>query len=210
MAEPVPSTSDRDTEFARVALPLLPVVARVAQALTKDAADTEDLVQDTFLKAYRHWNTFVPGSDCRRWLSAICRNTFYAQRARERWVTAVGDDLELETFAAVSLHKLARDRGVEDMFSRLDLAPAIQTAIDKLEPTHRDVVRLVDVEDLRYEEAADVLGIPIGTVRSRLYRARRQLQQELVQYAIDAGFRAASAPSQSAIPSDSRTTHAKS
>ncbi|MEP6730153.1 MAG: sigma-70 family RNA polymerase sigma factor [bacterium] len=182
----------RDVEFARVALPLLPVVARVAQALTRDAVDAEDLVQETYLKAYRHWNTFDAGSDCRRWLSAICRNTFFAQRSRQRWVTAVGDDQELETFAAVRLHALARDRGVEDMFDRLDLAPAIQKAIDTLEPPFRDVVRLVDVEDLRYEEAADVLRIPIGTVRSRLYRARRVLQQMLVQFAIDAGFSSAS------------------
>jgi RNA polymerase sigma-70 factor (ECF subfamily) len=205
MAEPVQQPADRDTEFARVALPLLPVIARVAQALTHDAVDAEDLVQDTYLKAFRHWNTFVPGSDARRWLSAIARNTFFGQRARERWVTAVGDDHELETFAAVDLHKLARDRGVEDMFSRLDLAPAIHAAIDALEPPYRDVVRLVDVEDLRYEEAADVLGIPIGTVRSRLYRARRQLQEKLVQYAIDAGFDATSAN-----PSDPRATHARS
>ncbi len=188
MADTADPDPTRDAEFARVALPLLPVVARVAQALTRDAVDAEDLVQDTFLKAYRHWNTFVPGSDCRRWLAAICRNTFYAQRARQRWVTAVGDDLELETFAAVSLHKMARERGVEDMFARLDLAPAIQQASDALEPNFRAVVRLVDVEDLRYEEAAEVLGIPIGTVRSRLYRARRQLQESLLDYAADAGF----------------------
>ncbi len=210
---------DRDVEFARVALPLLPVVARVAQALTHDASDADDLVQDTFLKAYRHWNTFVPGSDVRRWLSAIARNTFFAQRARERWVTAVGDDHELETFAAVSLHKLARERGVEDMFGRLDLAPAITAAIDDLEPAYRDVVRLVDVEDLKYDEAADVLGIPIGTVRSRLYRARRMLQQTLVQYAIDAGFRVADAVvptgARSATegpalpPPDTQATHAE-
>jgi RNA polymerase sigma-70 factor (ECF subfamily) len=207
MADPV----HRDAEFARVALPLLPVVARVAQALTRDAVDAEDLVQETYLKAYRHWHTFEPGSDCRRWLSAICRNTFFAQRARQRWVTAVGDDLELETFAAVSVHKLARDRGVEDMFARLDLAPAILLAIDALDPPFRDVVRLVDVEDLRYEEAADVLAIPVGTVRSRLYRARRQLQETLLHYAIDAGFSGASIPSRSTHQTQPRTTtHAES
>lgn len=207
MAEP---QSDRDTAFAAVALPLLPAIARVAQALTHDPADADDLVQETFLKAYRHWNTFVPGSDARRWLSAITRNTFFAQRARERWVTAVGDDHELETFAAVNLHMLARESGLEDMFGRLDLAPAIQIAIDALEPQYRDVVRLVDVEGLKYDEAADVLGIPIGTVRSRLYRARRQLQQQLVQYAIDAGFKGVSAPPPNASSSASTATHAKS
>lgn len=184
----------RDADFARIALPLLPAVARVAQALTRDIADADDLVQDTFLKAFRHWGTFVPGSDCRRWLSAICRNTFLAQRKRERWVTAVGDDMELETFAAVSLHKMAVDRGVADVFSRLDLAPALRHAIDALDPVFGDVVRLVDVQEYRYEEAAECLGIPVGTVRSRLYRARRQLQQSLVQFAVDAGFDGAVAP----------------
>ena len=190
----------RDAEFARIALPLLPAVARVANALTHDSADADDLVQDTFLKAFRHWNTFDRDSDCRRWLSAICRNTFFAQRARQRWVTAVGDDHELETFAAVDLHKLARDKGVEDMFARLDLAPAIQRAIEALEPLFRDVVRLVDVQELRYEEAADVLGVPVGTVRSRLYRARRQLQQSLLDYAIDAGYESVSKPDTTTLP----------
>ncbi len=178
----------RDAEFARVALPLLPTIARVAGSLARDRADADDLLQETFLKAFRHWHTFVPGSDCKRWLSAICRNTFFAQRARERWVTAVGDDMELETFAAVHLHKLARDRGVEDVFARLDVGPAIREAIDALDAPFRDVVLLVDVDEFRYEEAAEVLGIPVGTVRSRLYRARRQLQQALVDYALDAGF----------------------
>ena len=179
---------ERDAEFARLALPLMPTVARVAAALTHDPADTQDLVQDTYLKAYRHWHTFVPGSDCRRWLAAICRNTFFAQRTRRRWVTPVGDDLELETYAAVQLHKLARDQGVEDMFARMDLAPAIHRAIAALPENFRAVVQLVDVDDFRYEEAAEILGIPIGTVRSRLYRARRELQAALLTWAADAGL----------------------
>ncbi|MEP6618146.1 MAG: sigma-70 family RNA polymerase sigma factor [bacterium] len=201
--------ASRDLEFATVALPLLPAVARVAQALTRDAVDAEDLVQDTFLKAFRHWHTFVPGSDCRRWLSAICRNTFFAQRARERWVTAVGDDMELETFAAVKLHALARDSGVEDMFARLDLAPALNEAIAALDPIFGDVVRLVDVQDLRYEEAADALGIPVGTVRSRLYRARRQLQEALVRFAVDAGFNDGANPPDSTPHPTLGDAHAK-
>ena len=202
--------TDRDAEFARVALPLLPAVARVANALTRNAADADDLVQETYLRAFRHWGTFDQSSDCKRWLSAICRNTYFAQHARQRWVTAVGDDHELETLAAVNLHKLAREKGVEDMFARLDLAPAIQRAIEDLEPLYRDVVRLVDVQELRYEEAADALGVPVGTVRSRLYRARRQLQQALVQYAVDAGFVPATEPLASTLPSTSGVPYAKS
>lgn len=203
MTDPGHSNPDRDADFARIALPLLPAVARVANALTRDSADADDLVQETYLKAFRHWSTFDQASDCRRWLSAICRNTFFAQRARQRWVTAVGDDHELETFAAVNLHKLARERGIEDMFARLDLAPAIRRAIDDLEPLFRDVVQLVDVQELRYEEAADVLGVPVGTVRSRLYRARRHLQQALMDFAIDANYQSVAAPRPSHLPSSS-------
>jgi RNA polymerase sigma-70 factor, ECF subfamily len=196
----------RDEEFARLAIPLLPDVARMARALTRDAVNAQDLVQDTYLKAYRHWNTFQTGADCRRWLGAICRNTFFAQRARERWVTAVGDDHELETFAAVQVHKLAREQGVEDMFGRLDLAPAIRDAVGRLEPAFRDVVELVDLGELQYGEAAQLLGIPVGTVRSRLYRARRQLQQSLLAYALDAGFQPATAPGS---PADAAQTLAR-
>ncbi len=199
---------ERDAEFARLALPLLPDVARVARALTRDAANAEDLVQDTFLKAYRHWDTFQPDGDCRRWLGAICRNTWFAQQARERWVTAVGDDQELETFAAVQVHKLAREQGVEEMFGRLDLAPAIRAAVERLEPSYRDVVRLVDLGELQYDEAARTLGIPVGTVRSRLYRARRQLQQELLAFATDAGFDAVR-PTRSPLPTGGER-HARS
>ena len=194
MSRDTDTHANRDAEFARIALPLLPAVVRVARALTHDTADADDLVQDTFLKAFRHWGTFDQAGDCRRWLSAICRNSFFANRSRQRWLTTVGDDQELETFAAVSLHKLAREKGVEDMFARLDLAPAIRRAIASLDLVFREVVQLVDVEELRYEEAADVLEIPIGTVRSRLYRARRLLQAALVDYASDAGYANVAAP----------------
>ena len=209
--QPLPTSPDavRDAEFARIALPLLPVVARLSYSLTRVSADADDLVQETYLKAFRYWNTFDQTGDCRRWLYAICRNTFLAQRKRPHFVTAVGDDLELETFAAVSIHKLAREKNVEDIFSRLDLAPAIQRAIDSLEPVFRDTVTLVDVQDLKYEEAAELLGVPVGTVRSRLYRARRLLQQALVDYALDAGYPSASAPSPSNVPATSGVVNAK-
>ena len=180
--------SARDAEFAKVALPEMAAVTRVARALTRDSADAEDLVQDTYLRAFRHWDTFEPGSDCKRWLSTICRNAHYGKESRKKFITAVGDDHELETFAAVDLHKLARERGLDDLFNRLELGPAIAKAIQGLEPAHRDVVNAVDVKGLRYEEAAEELAIPIGTVRSRLYRARRQLQKELIEHAIDLGL----------------------
>jgi len=74
------------------------------------------------------------------------------------------------------------------MYSRLDLGPAIQKAIAQLDPNFRDVVVLSDVEGFSYEQIAEMLGVPLGTVRSRLFRARRQLQESLMVYALDAGF----------------------
>lgn len=183
-----PLGAQHDDVFAGLALEQLPAIFRIALALTRDRVDAEDLVQETYVRAFQHWTTFTPGSDCRRWLGAICRHTYFAQHTRARWVTAVGDDLELETFAAIHVHKTARDHGLDDVFTRVDLGPAIRTAIEALPSVFREVVQLIDVEDLTYEETASSLGIPVGTVRSRLYRARRQLQERLIEFARDAGF----------------------
>src|SRR5689334_9175697 len=187
--------NERDETFAAIALPHLSTIARVATALTGDAADTEDLVQETFLRAYRHWHTFQPGSDCKSWLATICRHTFAELRRRENRSVAV-DDQELESLAAARVHNTARAKGVDDMFARLDLGPAIANAIRALEPHYRDVVLLVDVDGFSYDEVATSLDIPVGTVRSRLYRARRQLQEALLDYAVDAGY----APSSYTLP----------
>jgi RNA polymerase sigma-70 factor (ECF subfamily) len=202
MTQPIQSASggmakdSRDRDFANAALPHLPALGRVAIALTGNEADADDLVQETYLRAYRSWHTFAPGSDCRRWLSTICRNAFLEQRRRESKSTAV-EDQELESLAAARLHNQARASGVDQLFARLDLGPAISNAIGQLEPIFRDVVVLADVEGFSYEEVAEALSVPVGTVRSRLYRARRQLQEALLKYAVDAGFataRAAEAP----------------
>ena len=194
-----PTTSNRDREFAEFALPLLPTIARVAAALTNDPADADDLVQETFLRAYRHWNTFVPGSDCKAWLSTICRHAFVEQRRRAA-KSVVADDQELENLAAARQHNRAKAHDLDGMFGRLDLGPAIAQAIAALEPHYRDVVTLVDVDGFSYEEVAAALDIPIGTVRSRLYRARRQLQESLIDYAIDAGFKTSAPASIGSLP----------
>ena len=181
---------DAVPDFNAVALPHLDAVARVARALTRDAADADDLVQETFLRALRHWNTFVPGSDCKRWLASICRNAFLANKARSEVVIA-SEDETLEILGAVQVHRDARAMGLNDLFDRLELGPAIRASLERLEPMFRDVVTLYDVEGFSYEEIAELLMIPLGTVRSRLYRARRQLQEMLLTHAIDRGFAAA-------------------
>jgi RNA polymerase sigma-70 factor (ECF subfamily) len=181
------SVRERDREFAATTLPLMPNVKRYALALTRNESDADDIVQETYLRAQRYWRSFDSASDCRRWLLTICRNAFNTIHEREARSVAVDDD-ELESLAAARVHNAARVAGVDDMYSRLDLAPAIQAAIEQLDTNFRDVVVLGDVEGFSYEEIAEMLGIPLGTVRSRLFRARRHLQESLMVYAIDAGF----------------------
>jgi RNA polymerase sigma-70 factor, ECF subfamily len=181
------SVRERDREFAAATLPLMPNVKRYALALIRNESDADDIVQETYLRAHRYWRSFDSANDCRRWLLTICRNAFNTIHQREGRSVAVDDD-ELESLAAARAHNAARVAGVDDMYSRLDLGPAIQTAIEQLDTNFRDVVVLSDVEGFSYEEIAEMLAIPLGTVRSRLFRARRQLQESLMVYAIDAGF----------------------
>lgn len=177
----------RDRRFRAEALPCLADVARFALSLTRDEADADDLVQETYLKAYEGWHTYSPGTECRGWLFTICRHAFYRRRQREdRHVSC--DDPELEALAAVGIHAAARGSGLGDLFSDFDLSDAIDRAIGELPEAFREVVLMIDVHDQSYQAAAAMLGVPIGTVRSRLYRARRLLQEALMLHARDAGL----------------------
>lgn len=189
---PAASTAQRDAEFAREALPWLDDVYRFALSLTRDEADADDVVQETFLRAYRSWHTFIPGTDCRRWLFTICRNVFLRSRERQR-PTVDLEDGEQDALAAGSVYAAARERGYDDIYARLDIGPALREAIDELAEPFRSAVILVDVEDLSYEAAADVMEVPIGTVRSRLFRGRRLLQEKLASLAAEYGLGPAAA-----------------
>ncbi len=178
---------ERDRLFRSEALRWLPEVTRFALSLTRHEADADDLVQDTYLKAYEAWDTYTPGTECRGWLFTICRHAFYRRRRREERQVAC-EDPELEALAAAAVHASARQGGYGDLFARFDLSEAIDQAIGALPEVFREVVLLVDVNDQSYEAAAETLGVPVGTVRSRLFRARRLLQEALIDHARDAGL----------------------
>jgi RNA polymerase sigma-70 factor (ECF subfamily) len=188
------STADRskresDLRFEREALPWLDDVYRFALSMTRNEADADDVVQETYLRAYRSWHTYAEGSDCRKWLFTICRNVFLRSRERERRkVDHGGDDAHLETLAAVMMSVSLRQGGHDDLLTQLELGPAIARAIGELPEVFRTAVVLVDVEGMSYEAAASILGVPIGTIRSRLFRGRRLLQEALITYARDAGL----------------------
>jgi len=187
MADQTEERTTKDADFAREALPFMDDVYRFAMSLTRDTADAQDIVQETYLRAYRSWHTFAPGSDCRRWLFTICRNAFLRSRESKRYELEV-DDADTEAIAAAREHKAMMDDGTDRRLATIDLGPALDRALAELDEPVRSPVLLVDVEDQSYEAAADILGVPIGTIRSRLFRARRQLQGRLRDFARDAGL----------------------
>jgi RNA polymerase sigma-70 factor (ECF subfamily) len=181
MAEPTTTGRPFDAE----ALPHLDALYRVALRLTGDPSQAEDLVQDTMLKAYRAWHQYRPGTNAKGWLLTILRNTFindYRRRKHE----PIPMDLE-----AVESHII--DRSIQEadpegtFFSQIVDARVVE-AIDGLPHDFREVLVLSDIEGLRYAEIADMLHIPVGTVKSRLFRARRLLQQQLYSHAVEMGY----------------------
>ncbi len=173
--------------FSANALTALDDVYRFARSLTRDEADAEDVVQETYLRAFRSWQTFQEGTDIRRWLFTIARNVFLRSREKARREVTLDDD-GAEAVDAAQASEVWLRRGLDPILASADLGPAIHEALDAIPETFRSVVVLVDLEDQSYEDAAEVLGVPVGTVRSRLFRGRKLLQERLIAYAQDAGF----------------------
>ncbi len=185
-ASPDETPSRTDAAFEREALPWLDDVYRFALSLTRDPHDADDVVQETFLRAYRSWHTYTPGSDCRRWLFTICRNVFLRSVERERPTVDI-EDVERDVIGAGQVYAAALEEGYADLFARADVLPAIERAVNALPEPFRTTMVLVDMQDQPYEAAAEILGVPIGTIRSRLFRGRRMVQDRLLAHARDAG-----------------------
>ena len=177
--------------FADEALPWLDTVYPFALRLTRgdqDAAD--DLVQETFMNAYRSWHTFERGSNARSWLFTICRNAFLKGRHRsgaKREVPA--SDLGTSE-EGLGIGPAFGDEPMdpEGAFFHEALDDEVVQAIDALPGEFREVLVLSDLGDLTYGEIASVLEVPNGTVKSRLFRGRRLLQERLLDFARDAGY----------------------
>ena len=173
--------------FEAITLPLLPELLRFARSLTRDQSNAEDLVQDVYLTALRSWHQYDPMSDCRNWLFTICRHRFYRVSSRAQRQVPV-EDAELESLTAGALTMSNTPPGFVAVLEQHEMREAIRHAMETLPEPFRDVAILVDWHEPDYATAAGILGVPIGTVRSRLFRARRILQQRLLAHARDAGL----------------------
>ena len=181
------------TTFDSEAIPHLDAVYRFAFRLTGSAADAEDLVQETFLRAYRSWDRYEPGTRAKSWLFTICRNAFLRQRQHdsrrdEVMQKAVQTNGANDIGAETVLFMPAYQQDPEGTFFFSVIDRTILEMIDRIPSEFREVVLLSDLEGLSYAEIADVLDVPIGTVKSRLFRGRRLLQEKLYNVATESGY----------------------
>jgi RNA polymerase sigma factor (sigma-70 family) len=160
--------------FEELALPLLPALYRQAFWLNRNDADAEDLVQEAIAKALRAFDSFETGTNFKAWIFRILRNTFLTSRTG----IAATRTVFLEDYPDLP-GALDASPTPEDHLIRLDNQAALDRALDELHPRLREVLLLCDVEELKYKDIALVLDVPIGTVMSRISRARRTLHQEL-------------------------------
>lgn len=166
---------DRDRAFCTYVLPELEVLLRVARRMTRRPADAEDLVQETVLRAYRALDRF-DGRHPRAWLLTIMRNT-NINRIRKRR-PALLDDQD-DAFRRLAASDADGRTGPQEIVLDGLVDQTLLDALGALSEAHREVIALVDVEGLTYRETAEALGIPIGTVMSRLHRARRRVRDAL-------------------------------
>lgn len=183
MATEAPEAGD----FAAQAIEHLDTLYRGALRLTRDPDQAQDLVQDTYARALRYQASFKPGTNLRAWLFAIMRNLFW-----DRFKGGQGREVSLdqESDDDFGLYERLQDDSAHPDLDVLNeiAAGEVVAAVDELPPAYREVVMLVDVEGFAYKDAAEILGVPIGTVMSRLHRARRLLQRRLYDYAVESGI----------------------
>ena len=182
----------KQAAFREEALPHLDALYGVALRLIKHERDAEDLVQDTYLKAYRHFDKYQRGTNCKAWLFKILTNTFinsYRKKQKERTYLVEDDARPLyERFAVRPPLPLDRAFESEDELFHTVFGDEVRAALEQVPADFRLVVLLADLQDFSYKEIAEIMDCPIGTVMSRLYRGRRLLQKELVEYALEQGY----------------------
>ncbi|UCD65246.1 MAG: sigma-70 family RNA polymerase sigma factor [Candidatus Zixiibacteriota bacterium] len=165
---------------------------RSAMQLTKNSSDAEDLVQETYIKAYRFWDKFQPGSNCKAWLFRIMTNAFINEyRAKSRSPVAASVDTIDDRFLYSQQVASSQLSNPEHMlYSRL-LRDEVTRAIESLPDEFRLVVILAFVEKFSYRQIADITGLHLGTVKSRIHRGRKLCQKLLADYAVANGFASA-------------------
>ena len=186
------SKEEKDTRFEAELLPVLDPLYNFAYRLTLDEDDANDLVQETYLKAYRFFDYFEQGTNAKAWLFRILKNSFINEFRKKSKQPAKVDYSEVEGYYntedvegdnGVATTTDMRTESVQDL-----IGDEVASALNTLPVDFRTVIILCDLEGFTYEEMAKILDIPIGTVRSRLHRARNSLKEKLEKYAKTMGY----------------------
>jgi RNA polymerase sigma-70 factor, ECF subfamily len=183
--------ADRAT-FQAQAMQYLPQLFAAAKRMTRNHADAEDLVQETFLKGYRSYHTFEEGSNLRAWLFRILTNNYinsYRAKQRRPLESDLDDIEDLYLYRRMGgIEEALASRSAEDTLMDLFTEAEVKDALEALPEAFRVPVLLADVEEFSYKEIADMLDVPIGTVMSRLHRGRKAMQKQLYDFAVARGL----------------------
>ncbi|HEY8524185.1 MAG TPA: sigma-70 family RNA polymerase sigma factor [Acidimicrobiales bacterium] len=183
--------------FADQAMDLMPSLYAAALRMTRNPSDAEDLVQETYLRAYRGFGSFQEGTNLKAWLYRILTNTYinsYRAKKRRPDETELDEVEDLYLYRRIGgLEAALAGRSAEDELLERFTDAEVKEAVESLPENFRLAVLLADVEGFSYKEIAEILDIPIGTVMSRLHRGRKALQKRLYEFAVERNL----APSQS-------------
>jgi RNA polymerase sigma-70 factor (ECF subfamily) len=177
--------------FEEIALPHMQALYSAALRLTRNRQDAEDLVQETFLRAFRGFDGFEEGTNVRAWLYKILTNTYinaYRANRRRPDTTDVEEVEELYLYRRLGADQAQVDRSAEDELFEQITDDEVKQAIEALPEQFRIAVLLADVEGFSYKEIAEITGVPVGTVMSRIHRGRKALQKALAEFAAARGL----------------------
>ena len=181
---------DLKNRFTEEAMPLLDQLYGGALRMTRNPQDAEDLVQETYLKAYKAFDRFTPGTNLKAWLYRIMTNTYintYRKKQRRPLVTSADEVTDNQLYTSSSHDSTGLESAEVEALKQMPNS-RISEALNSLNQDYRMVVYYADVEGLAYKEIAEVMDIPLGTVMSRLHRGRKQLREMLKDVAHDQGI----------------------
>jgi len=180
----------RGWDFEAAAMPFVDALYNTAYRMTRNSEDAEDLVQETYLKAYKYYDKFTEGTNFKAWLFKIMKNTFINNYRKKQSAPPQSDfaDIEesFESQVSEEVTRKVKDPEAELLEDVLD--EDVQRALEELPEDYRMVVLLADLEGFAYKEIAEILEVPVGTVMSRLYRGRRRLEEAMLRYAREHGY----------------------
>lgn len=180
--------TQKQREFQSEALPHMDFLYNYALRMTYNSTDAEDLVQETFLKAFRFWDSYEKGTNIRAWLFRIMKNAYINRYRKEKKEPETVEYDEVENFYNSVRETASESSDLQETLYNNLLEDDVAIAIAKLPEDFRTVVILCDIEGLTYEEVAEFVDCPIGTVRSRLHRGRKLLRARLLDYARKRGY----------------------